>query len=40
MLEYYGVLNNLQQLNIGGNNLEEVPAIFNLSFHSLAILNV
>ena len=39
-LEYYGVLNNLQQLNIGGNNLEEVPAIFNISFRSLAILNV
>ena len=38
--EYYGVLNNLKQLNIGGNNLEEVPAIVNVSLGSLAILNV
>ena len=38
--EQYRVLNNLQILHLGGNNLEEVPAIFNVCFSSLQTLNI
>ena len=38
--EHYRVLNNLQILELGGNNFEEAPAIFNVSYASLEMVNI